>query len=93
MVLLKNDIYIETSPNNYTLMLDKHKADKKGKPVYEVLGYYMSFAGAVYGAREYCIKKRLAESEYTLREAIEEIQKITDEFASLLKREMEKDNG
>lgn len=84
MVILNKDLVVEVSQSNYTLMLDKHKQDKKGNPVYETLGYYCTLAGAVRGARDYCIKKRLEEHEHSLCEAINEMQKITDEWRDLL---------
>lgn len=86
MVILNNDLIVEVSQNNYTLILDKHKQDKKGNPVYETLGYFGTLAGAVYGAREYCIKKKLSENAYELRDAIAEIQRANREFLDMLRK-------
>lgn len=85
MIILIHNLVINVSENNYTLMLDKHTVDKNGKPVYETLGYYTNLASAVSGARDYCIKKRLGDVVCDLREAIDEINQITDEFKNLLR--------
>lgn len=84
MITLKHDIVIDVSPNNYTLMLDRHKQDKKGNPLYEILGYYTSLVTAIRSAREYYIRKRLGEEVLPLHEAIEEVRRITDEFEAML---------
>lgn len=84
MITLKHDIVIDVSPNNYTLMLDRHKRDKNGHPLYEILGYYTSLVTAIRSAREYYIRKRLSEEVLPLHEAIEEVRRITDEFAAML---------
>lgn len=85
MITLIHDLVIGVDTNNYTLMLDKHKEDKNGKPVYEKLGYYGSLEAAVCGAREYCIRKQLESSISTLTDAIEIIKRTTKEFSDLLK--------
>lgn len=88
MVILKHDLIVDVSQNNFTLMVDKRKLDKKGNPVYETLGYYNTLAGAVYGARDYCIRKSLSDCAYDLPEAIKEIKRITAEFVELLQEKM-----
>ena len=85
MVTLIHDCVVEVSQNNYTLMLDKHKQDKEGKPLYEILGYYNTLTGAVNGAKDYFIKKRLSVNTYTLDKAIEIIKQVNKEFIDLLK--------
>lgn len=85
MIILTHDLVVNVSDYNYTLMLDKHTVDKNGKPVYDTLGYYTNLAGAVSGARDYCIKKRLGDMVCDLRGAIDEMTKITNEFLNLLR--------
>lgn len=85
MITLIHDCVVEVSQHNYTLMLDKHKQDKNGKPLYETLGYYHTLTGAVNGAKDYFIKKRLSIDTYTLDKAIEVIKQINKEFIDLLK--------
>ena len=85
MIILKHDLVVDTDGYDYTLMLDKHKVDKKGEPVYDTLSYHGSLTGAVRSARDYCVKKRLNEEVFTLSEAVEEMASITDEFMALLK--------
>ena len=84
MLILIHDLVIDVSQNNYTLMLDKHKTDKKGNPTYETLGYYNHLTNAVCAARDYCIRKYLADNVYSLIEAIDVIKRINEEFESLL---------
>lgn len=85
MITLIYDLVIDVDTNNYTLLLDKHKQDKKGNSIYETIGYYGTFENAVGGARKYCIKKKLGSNTKTLAEAIEVIKTITEEFSTLLK--------
>ena len=40
MITLIHDLVIRVDKHNYTLMLDRHKQDKKGEPIYETLGYF-----------------------------------------------------
>lgn len=85
MITLIYDLVIGVDTNNYTVMLDKHKCDKNGKPIYEKLGYYGTLAGAVDGARKYCIRKQLGSEIHTLTDAIVIMKSITEEFSALLK--------
>ena len=85
MIVLIYDLVIDVDTNNYTLLLNKHKQDKKGNSVYETIGYYGTFENAIEGARRYCIKKQLGLNTKTLAEAIGVIKSITEEFSALLK--------
>lgn len=94
MVTLIHDLVVDVSQGNYTLMLDRHKLDKKGNPVYETLGYYCTLAGAVKGARDYCVKKRLSEMDFNLPKAIHEMNLVDSEFSDLLRKAIRgADNG
>lgn len=88
MIVLINDLVVDVTEFNYTLMVDRHKTDKKGKPIYTTLGYYSNLAGAVNGAKEYCIKNELRDGLYDLREAIEKINSISTKFSNLLLSEI-----
>lgn len=89
MITLIHDLIIYVDANNYTLMLDKHKQDKKGNPIYETLGYYGTLTSAVYGAKEYCIRKQLGSDTYMLDHAIKLIKQINKDFLSLLEGVMQ----
>ncbi len=89
MITLKHDCLIDVSQNNFTLMLDKHKQDKNGKPIYETLGYYSTLQGAVCGARDYYVKRQLESDTYTLDKAIEIVRQTNKEFFDLLKGVMQ----
>ena len=84
MITLIHDLVIDVDTNNYTVMLDKHKCDKKGKPIYERLGYYGTLESAIQAARRYCIRKQLEADVYTLTDAIGIMKSITEEFSKLL---------
>lgn len=85
MITLIHDLVIDVDTNNYTVMLNKHKCDKNGKPIYEKLGYYGTLESAVNGARKYCIRKQLGSEIHTLTDAIDIMKSITEEFSTLLK--------
>ena len=85
MVTLIHDLVIDVSQNNYTLMVDKNKCDKKGNPIYETVGYYSSLEGAVQGAKNYYIRKKLEADTFTLTEAIKAIQECNKDFMDLIK--------
>lgn len=85
MITLIHDLMIDVDPNNYTLMLDKHKQDKNGKPVFERLGYFGTLESAVNAARKYCIRKRFEADILTLSDAIDIMHSVTEEFSKLLK--------
>lgn len=84
MVKLTDDYFVDVNGTTYTLMLDKHKVDKNGKPETEAVGYYMSLASAVKAAADDRIGHKLANGSYNLAEAVKLIQEITAEFSSLL---------
>lgn len=86
MIKLIYDLVIVVDKYNYTLMLDKHKQDKKGNPIYVKLGYYGTLESAVSAARKYCIRKQLESDVCTLTDAIDIIKSTTEEFSRLLKK-------
>lgn len=93
MIKLIHDYVIDINQSNYILMLDRHKKDKKGNDVYDVLAYCSDFQRAIQKAKEACAKKKLSDGVYSLDEAVEIIRKINDEFTELLTRRMEGDEG
>lgn len=84
MVKLTDDYFVDVNGTTFTLMLDKHKVDKKNEPITEVVGYYMSLASAVKAAADDLIGRKLADGSYSLAEAVKLMQEITAEFSSLL---------
>ena len=53
MIQINDDLCIKADNDgnvSYTLMLDKHKEDKFGKPIFTTLGYYTSLESALLGA-------------------------------------------
>ena len=47
MIRVNDDYVIDVDSMCYTTKIDKHKTDKKGNPVYEVVGYYKDLDGAI----------------------------------------------
>lgn len=84
MIKLTLDMMIDVNMHVYTLLLDKHTLDKKGKPMYETLGYYTQLTTAIKAAREFAIRKNLSERDLGLTEAIVNINRISKEFEVLL---------
>ena len=84
MIKLKHDFVVDSNKNNYILMLYKHKDDKKGKPIYETLGYYSTLEGAIYGAKSIFIRMQLGSGFFELEQALEEIRKIHKEWVDML---------
>ena len=88
MIHLINDYVINVDTNNYTLMIDKHKVNKKNEPVYETVGYYTSFASAINGAIASMNKRDLSIGEYSLNEAVEIIKTNNEQFTKLLNEKL-----
>lgn len=89
MIKLTLDMMIDVSMHAYALLLDKHTLDKKGKPMYETLGYYTQLTTAIKAAREFAIRKNLSERDLGLTEAIANINRISKEFEALLYEKLE----
>lgn len=89
MIKLTLDMMIDVNMHVYTLLLDKHTLDKKGKPMYETLGYYSQLTTAIKAAREFAIRKNLSERDLGLTEAIANINRISKEFEALLYEKLE----
>lgn len=86
MIKIKDDYVILVDEAEYTAAIDKHKTDKKGYPIYKVLGYYSTFDRALKGIYEYMVRIGLQEKDYTLPEAIEYLTKMNDEMKSLIEK-------
>ena len=85
MIKLIHNYVVDVSQYNYTLMIDKLKHNKDGKPVYETVGYYSSLSGAIVAAKENCIKRQFFDSTVSLEEAVQTVNQISQEFSDLLK--------
>lgn len=86
MIKIKDDYVILVDEAEYTAAIDKHKTDKKGYPVYKVLGYYSTFEHALKGIYDYMVRIGLQEKDYTLTEAIEYLTKMNNEMKSLIEK-------
>lgn len=93
MVRVNKTYVIDVDENCYTVKIDKHKTDKKGKAVYEVCGYYGSLESALKGVIKSMNSKALSEGVHTLEQAIKIVSANNSKFEDILKKalaEMEK---
>lgn len=86
MIELVNDLVIRVIKYNYVLMVDKHKVDKHGQPVYEIISYHGTLKAALNGALEYLNRKSLEDGTFTLKEAIQKINENHDLMVKLYER-------
>ena len=85
MIRVNDDYVIDVDSMCYTTKIDKHKTDKKGNPVYEVVGYYKDLDGAILAVVKSMNRKELSDGVYELKEALEIIQASNEQFETLLK--------
>ena len=86
MIRLTDDIVIEVDDTNYTLVQKTGKFTKKGVPIRKAIGYYVTLEMAVKAAIEFLNKLELSGDVYSLKQALDIIQKNTDNLNELLKR-------
>lgn len=91
MIRINNDYVIDVSDLEYTLQIDTHtttynKKSEKEYPVYKTVGHYTTLASALNGARLDMRRKMLADGEYTLKEAIDKVLELDDEFTRMMER-------
>lgn len=89
MIRINDDLVIKADNEggvSYTLMSDKHKNNKDGKPVFVVLGYYTSLESALIGAKTYMIHEVIANNDHSLDEAIRTVKDISNEFIGTFRR-------
>lgn len=88
MIKLTGNYVVQVDVHNYTLLRDRGKTDKDGKPTYETLGYYGDLAGAMNGAIQHMTRLRLSDGEHNLADALRVIRECTGEFKGLLEKVM-----
>lgn len=89
MIRIKDDYVIIVGEAEYIAAIDRHKKNKKGYPIYKLLGYYSTFNNALKGIYEYMIRIGLREKDYTLPEAIDYLTKMNDEMKKLIDKKIE----
>ena len=92
MIRVNDDYVIDVDSMCYTTKIDKHKTDKKGNPVYEVVGYYKDLDGAILAVVKSMNRKELSEGVHDLKSALGIIQASNEQFEKLL-REVIKENS
>ena len=86
MIQVDKNYVIDIDKYNFTVKIDKHKEDKNGEPVFELVGYYNSFESAIVGVIKSMEKRKLSRGTHTLEEALQIVQKNNDQFTKLLKK-------
>ena len=84
LIQVTDDYYIDVSDTCYAVKFDKRKLDKKGKPMFEVIGYYSNFSFAVAAVIESMNKKQLMIGVHTLEQALEIVNANVKQFTELL---------
>lgn len=72
------------NPSKWSYDLVHFTADKNGKPVTEVLGYYHDFNAALKGYISIRARRKLAQKDMSVIEAIKEIESIREEVKTIL---------
>lgn len=85
MIRVNDDYVIDVDDWNYSAMFDCHKIDKKGEPVYKMVGHFNNLQGALNGIIKDRIAKNLQE-DVNLAEAIEIIREIHEEYDKLFEK-------
>lgn len=84
MIELINDYVVSVDSTDYTLMIDLHKTDKNGKPMYKTVGYYSTLANAITGCIRDINRSELSVGTHTLEEAVSIIANRDAELTALL---------
>ena len=92
MIRVNDDYVIDVDSMCYTTKIDKHKTDKKGNPVYEVVGYYKDLDGAILAVVKSMNRRKLSEGVHDLKTALGIIRASNEQFEKLL-REVVKENS
>lgn len=84
MIKLVEDLVIQVTKYGYTLMLDRHKVDKSGEPVFDPISYHGNIKEAFNGAVKYLNRKKLSGRTHTLAEAVKIIGENHQQLKELL---------
>ena len=88
MIRVNHNYVVDVDDMNFIAKEDKHKSstDKQGnkRDIYVTLGYYGTLEGALGKIRDDMIKKKLADDEVSLKEAIDIIKQANEEFKEML---------
>lgn len=85
MIRVSDDYIIEVTEKNYIVRVDKHKLNKKGKPVYSFVGYYGALKSALQGIFKHATEKALSmDKEITLKDAINTVAKLETDLVQAI---------
>lgn len=91
MVRVNDDYVVIVDALNYTSCRDCHKTDKKGNPLYKIIGYHSNLEQAVKRVVEDMKARALEADTYSLQEALEIIRQSNKAFTDMLKEVLESD--
>lgn len=86
MIKLTGNYVVQVDVHNYTLLRDRGKPDKDGRPTYETIGCYGDLAGALSGAIQHMTRLRLSDGKHELADAVRVIRECHDAFKGLLEQ-------
>lgn len=85
MIRVNDNYVVLVDTLSYKACVDTHRVTKKGKPVYNTIGYYSNLEQALLGIVEDMNAKELSDGVHTLTEAIEIIKANNKIYDDMLK--------
>lgn len=85
MIRVNDNYVVLVDTLSYKACVDTHRVTKKGKPVYNTIGYYSNLKQALLGIVEDMNAKALSDGVHTLVEAIEIIKANNKIYDDMLK--------
>lgn len=86
MIRVDDNYVIFSDTYGYTLAIDTHKTNKRGKPVYSNIGYYSSLPGAISAVFERKKRLALADGEHDLADTIRIVRELNDEAREMIEK-------
>lgn len=85
MIRVNDNYVVLVDTLSYKACVDTHRVTKKGKPVYNTIGYYSNLESALFAIVENMNAKKLEDGVHTLTEAIEIIKANNKILGDMLK--------
>ena len=85
MIRIYENYVVLVNELDYVAAIDTGKHDKKGKQIYNRLGYYGTLKSAVEGIAKYDAMKELRTGDMTLQEVCKVLSEINERLENILK--------
>lgn len=85
MIRVYDNYVVLVNELDYVVAIDTGKKDKKGKIIYNRLGYYGTLKSAVEGIAKHNTMKELKTGDRTLKEACKVLNDINERLENILK--------